>query len=62
MLLKLVAVTFAPLWVTVPFQAEVIVCPLAKGHASVQLVSAAVPVLLMVMAAPKPLCHWSVIV
>jgi len=36
-----------------PFQKEVIVCPLAKVQLNVQLVQAVVPVLLMVMVPPK---------
>jgi hypothetical protein len=34
-----IAVTIAPLWVSVPPQNSVIVCPLAKGQVSVQLVA-----------------------
>jgi hypothetical protein len=62
-----IAVTVAPLWVSVPPQNSVIVCPLAKGQVSVQLVAgdagkAAVPLLLMTRLAPKPLVHWLPIV
>jgi hypothetical protein len=51
----LVTVTVAPLWVSMPFHREVIVCPLAKVHISVQLLRAVVPVLSIVMEAPKAL-------
>jgi len=48
-------VTFAPLWVTMPFQSDETVCPLAKAQVSVQLDSAVVPVFWMVIAAPNAL-------
>jgi hypothetical protein len=51
----LVTVTVEPLWVSTPSQKEVIVCPLAKVQLKVQLLIAVVPVLPMVMAAPKAL-------
>jgi hypothetical protein len=38
-----------------PFQSCETVCPLANAQVSVQLVQAVVPVLLMVIAAPKSL-------
>ena len=40
----------------------IIVCPLAKVQVSVQLVQAVVPVLSMVMVAPKALVFCGVIV
>ena len=43
----------APLWVSLPFQRDDIVWPLAKLHVSVQLLRAVLPLLTMVMAAPK---------
>jgi hypothetical protein len=46
-------VTLAPLCETVPFHELATVCPLAKVQVSDQPESAVVPVLLMVMAAPK---------
>jgi hypothetical protein len=58
----LVTVTVEPLWVSMPFQRDVIVCPLAKVHVSVQLLRAVVPVLSMVMDAPKALEFCGVIV
>ena len=45
-----------------PFQIWVTVCPLAKAQVRVQFEMEVVPVLLMVMAAPKPPGHWFVIV
>ena len=62
-----IAVTIAPLWVSVPPQNSEIACPFAKGQFSVQLVAgdagiAAVPVFAMTRLAPKPLCHWLPIV
>ena len=50
-----VTVTAASLWVTLPFQSWATVCPLVKVQVSVQLLMAAVPVLLMVLVAPKAL-------
>jgi len=51
----LFTVTFAPLCVSMPFQRDATVCPLAKVHVSVQLVQEVVPVFWMVIAAPKAL-------
>jgi hypothetical protein len=48
-------VTTAPLWVSMPFQRDDTVCPLAKVQVSVQLVQDVVPVFWIVMAAPKAL-------
>jgi hypothetical protein len=45
----------APLCDTVPFQELAMVCPFAKLHVSDQPERAVVPVLLMVMVAPKSL-------
>jgi hypothetical protein len=58
----LVTVTVEPLWVSTPFQRDVIVWPLAKVQLSVQLLMAVVPVFWIVIAAPKPLVHWLLIV
>lgn len=55
-----VTVTAPPLCATVPFQSCVIVCPLANENFSVQPLMAVVPVLLMVIVAPKPVGHWLV--
>jgi hypothetical protein len=52
---SLFTVTTAPLWLSMPFQKDEIVCPLAKLQVNVQLLKAVVPVLLMVIAAPKAL-------
>ena len=38
------------------------VCPFAKVHVKVQFEMPTVPVLLMVIAAPKPPAHWLAIV
>jgi hypothetical protein len=51
----LVTVTVEPLCVSMPFQREETVCPLAKVQLKVQLLRAVVPVFSMVMAAPKAL-------
>jgi hypothetical protein len=51
----LVTVTLAPLWLSMPFQSDETVCPLANVHVSAQLVSAVVPVFWMVIAAPNAL-------
>jgi hypothetical protein len=48
-------VTLAPLCKTDPFQELAMVCPFAKVQVSDQPVRAVVPVLLMVMVAPKAL-------
>ena len=40
-----------------PFHSCVMACPLAKVHVSVQFDMAVVPVLLIVMAAPKAPAH-----
>jgi len=55
-------VTNAPLCVSIPFQRDWMVCPLAKVHCNVQLVQAVVPVLSMVIAAPKAVELCGVIV
>ena len=56
----LVMVTFAPVWVKLPFHSWVIVCPLAKVNCRLQLVIAILPVFVMVMFVPKPPGHWLV--
>lgn len=43
----------APLWVSVPFQRDSTVCPLANVQVSVQLLRAVALVFSMVIAAPK---------
>jgi hypothetical protein len=58
----LVTVTFAPLWVSMPFQRDATVCPLANAHVSDQLVQAVVPVFSMVIWAPKALVFCGEIV
>lgn len=55
-------VTFAPLCDSMPFHSCDTVCPLAKAQVSVQLVQAAVPVLSMVIWAPKALVFCGEIV
>ncbi len=54
--LRFVTVTFAPLWVQVPFQPWVTVCPAAKEKPSVQPLIAD-ELLTMLMLAPKPPGH-----
>jgi hypothetical protein len=51
----LATVTFAPLWLSTPFQSDEIVCPLAKAQVSDQVVIAVVPVFWIEMVAPKAL-------
>ena len=45
----------APLWVSMPFQSDEIVCPLAKAQVNDQLVMAVVPVFSIVTFAPNAL-------
>lgn len=52
----------APLCVCEPFQRFVTVCPLANDHVNIQAEIGVVPVLLIVIAAVKPLGHWLLIV
>jgi len=59
---SLVTDTFAPLWVSMPFQSCETVCPLANVHVSFQLAQDVVPVFWMVMAAPKALVFCGEIV
>jgi len=53
----LVIVTALPLWVSVPFQSWVTVCPLGNENCKLQPLMAVEPVLVMVRLAPKPPCH-----
>jgi hypothetical protein len=54
--LRLVTVTFGPVWFQVPFQPWLTVCPAGKAKARVQpLIAAAL--LTIVMLAPKPVFH-----
>lgn len=46
-------VTFAPLWLSMPFHRDATVCPLANDQVSVQLVKGVVLVFSMVRAAPN---------
>ncbi len=52
-------VTFAPDWVTVPFQSWVTVCPAVKDQANRHPLSAS-PRLVTVTEAPNPPGHWEV--
>lgn len=59
---RLVIVTALPVWVKVPLQSWVIVCPLGNENCKLQLLIVVVPVLVMVILAPNPPCHWFVMV
>ena len=54
-------VTFSPVWLAVPFQALVMCWSPGKVNFSVQPLSAAVPVLVIVTLAVKPPVHWLVV-
>jgi hypothetical protein len=55
--LTLRAVTWAPFWDTVAFQACVTCCPAPNDHVRVQLLSGS-PRLVRLTLAPKPPGHW----
>ncbi len=57
LLAGLLAVTAAPLWVTVAFHALVTCWPLAKVQVSVQPLMAVAPPLVIFTSAVKPLLH-----
>jgi hypothetical protein len=54
----LLAVTFAPLWVTVAFHDPVITCPLANVQVSYQPLMAEALLFVIFTSAVKPLLHW----
>lgn len=51
-------VTFAPDWLTVPFQDWLTVWPFAKAHLTLQPLIEALPVLFTVTSPWKPPGHW----